>query len=72
MSLSNTPEKASKALYVRVRAAFVEEGTTLNGWCRENGVHIQNAREAFFGTWRGPKAEALVARILEAAGVTAE
>lgn len=72
MSLSNTQEKVNQALYVRVRAAFVAEGSTLNGWCRANGTHIQNVREAFFGTWQGPKADALVRRVLEASGVAPE
>ena len=64
MSMTNTPKKADQELYLRVRGAFVGQGGTPNAWCRANGVHIQNVREAFFGTWRGPRAEALVERVL--------
>jgi hypothetical protein len=72
MSLSNTPEKGNQALYLMVRSNFVAQGSTLNAWCRANGVHIQNVREAFFGTWRGPRADELVLRVVEAAKLSAK
>jgi hypothetical protein len=50
------------------RAGFVERGTTLNAWCRENGVTRQNADKALLGQWTGPRATALVDRIAMAAG----
>lgn len=72
MSLPNTRENADQALYLRVRAAFVGQGTTLNAWCKDNGTHIQNVRDAFFGRWRGPGADELVRRVVTAAKVSAK
>lgn len=37
-------------LYLRVRVAFVAQGTSLHAWCRENGVAMPNARAAILGT----------------------
>lgn len=45
----NTEQSSGKDLYVKVRTAFVGQNTTLNAWCKENGTHIQNVRDAFFG-----------------------
>lgn len=69
MSLGNTPKDADQALYLKVRAAFVGQGTTLNAWCKENGTHLQNVRDAFFGRWSGEKASLLVERVTAAAGI---
>lgn len=69
MSFANTPKEADQALYLRTRAAFVGQGTTLNAWCKENGTHLQNVRDAFFGRWTGEKATLLLKRVTKAAGV---
>lgn len=69
MSLTNTPKDADQAQYLRVRAAFIGQGTTLNTWCKQNGTHIQNVRDAFFGRWKGERALALITRVTDAAGV---
>lgn len=69
MSVNNTPDPKRKETYLRVRASFIARGTTLNEWCRSNGLHIQNVRDAFFGRWKGEGADALVARTLDAAGL---
>ena len=69
MPVSNTPEDAAKASYQKVRAGFIVKGTTLNEWCKANGVHIQNVRSAFLGEWNGAKAAELRKRALEASGV---
>ena len=53
----------------RIKAGFILRGTTLSAWCRENGVHHQNAHKALSGQWVGPKASMLVERLLAAAGV---
>jgi hypothetical protein len=68
MLVTNTQKEANQALYLRVRSAFVGQGTTLNAWCNANGVHVQNARAAFFGTWQGKGADHLVSRIVSASG----
>jgi cell division inhibitor SulA len=55
-------------LYHKVRSGFVGQGSSLNSWCIANGVALSNARRALLGTWNGPKAQALVARNVEASG----
>ncbi|RKS51677.1 hypothetical protein BDE18_0934 [Paracoccus pantotrophus] len=47
--------------------AFAARGTSLHAWCQESGVKMQNARASLLGQWRGPKAQQLIERILEAA-----
>ena len=54
-----------------VRAAFVAKGTSFKAWCEKEGVKRQNADTALMDQWKGPKASAIVARILEAAGIAA-
>lgn len=68
MSGNNTPLPLDQADYNRIKAAFVARGTTLNAWCRANGVHIQNVRDAAFGRWRGAGASALMAKVIDSAG----
>lgn len=53
----------------QVKAHFVLQGSSLHAWCLANGVAPQNASKALSGKWRGPKATALIQKILEAAGV---
>ena len=53
----------------RVRAAFVEHGSSLHAWCKREGVKPANAYKAMTGQWTGLKATALVNRILAASGV---
>lgn len=67
MSLSNTQSRDDKARYLKVRLAFISRGTSLHAWCGANGIAMQNARAALIGLWQGPKAAALVAKIVEAA-----
>ncbi|GGK08733.1 hypothetical protein [Luteimonas terricola] len=63
-----TPEP-SKDLYLRVRAGFVLQGTTLQTWCRQNGTHSSNAQRALIGSWDGPKARELRSRVIKAAHI---
>ncbi len=59
----------SKDLYLKVRAGFVAQGTTLNAWCRANGHLRGNARHALIGSWDGPKGRAFRADLVKAAGL---
>lgn len=43
-------------LFNKVKGGFVAQGTTLTGWCRDNGSHLANARICLIGSWDGPKA----------------
>lgn len=54
-----------------IRAGFVAKGTSLHAWCKANGEDTSNARRAISGTWRGPKATALLKRLLAASQGTA-
>lgn len=56
-------------LFLRVRAAFVARGTSLNRWCIEHKVQPTNARLCLTGAWDGPKGRRLRQRILVAAGL---
>lgn len=68
MSQNNIQVDGDAKRYQKVRAAFIVKGTTLTAWCAENGTRIQNVRDAMFGRWKGPRAEELVARVVEASG----
>jgi hypothetical protein len=57
-----------KERYLKVRVGFVAQGTSLNAWCRSNGIFIQYVRDAFLGRWNGPAAEALRERVTVASG----
>ncbi len=69
-NFSTTPMNETPALGPdlarQVRAGFVLKGTTFNKFCLSVGTNRQNARKALLGTWKGPKATALVQQILEA------
>lgn len=67
--LDATIADALKERHRRIRAGFVTQGTSFTAWCTANGVKHQNARKAINGEWTGPRASALVAMILQAAGV---
>ena len=53
----------------RVKAGFILQNTTFGAWCRANGIEPNNGRQAIYGSWNGPKGQAMLARILKAAGV---
>lgn len=53
----------------KIRIGFIEQNTTFNAWCVENGVSRTNATQAIYGAWNGPKGRALRDRILRAAGL---
>lgn len=58
--------------YRKVKGHFVIQGTTITQWARDNGTQIQNLRSAFYGSWDGPKATALVAKAIKDSGVELE
>lgn len=53
----------SPELLKAVRAALVLRGTSLNRWATENSVKRQNLTKALTGSWTGPKATILVAKV---------
>jgi hypothetical protein len=56
-------------LYLRVRAGFVAQQSSLNAWCLANGIMRQNAKQALTGAWDGPKARELRERLIKASGI---
>ncbi|MGL1088159.1 hypothetical protein [Vibrio vulnificus] len=69
---SNLGKLNSVDLYTRVKAGFLLQGTSLNRWCVENGIHRQNAAQALKGLWKGEKSNLLKERIILASGITSE
>lgn len=59
----------SPQLYLRVRAAFIMQGTTFGAWCREKGIHQTNAKSALIGVWNGPKGREVRRQLLIDSGV---
>jgi hypothetical protein len=57
----------SPELLIRVRAAFVEQGSSFAKWCLENKISRQWATAALTGRRDGPRARDLRAKILKAA-----
>lgn len=47
----------------RVRAAFVGRGTSLNAWCRENGITYEWSRQCLLGIRSGEAARRMVEKI---------
>ncbi|MBS0212335.1 MAG: hypothetical protein JSR26_04025 [Proteobacteria bacterium] len=59
----------SLALLRRVRAAFILQGTSLKGWCREHDIHLSNARNCLIGSWNGPAGKTMRQRLIKASGL---
>ncbi|MDC5755208.1 hypothetical protein OPW41_08815 [Vibrio europaeus] len=62
----------SRELYQMIMAAFVMQGSSLSSWCKENNVARSNVVAALTGSWNGPKAKILRAKVIEAAGIGGE
>jgi hypothetical protein len=54
----------SPELYQAVRAAFVSRGTTLNAWCKSNGINRQTADRSLRGERGGRRSVELRQRII--------
>lgn len=67
MSMPNI--QPSIDLYNQVKGGLIIHGNTLNAWCRDNAVTPANARQCLIGSWDGPKAKALRARLIKASGM---
>jgi len=68
--MNSNPTMPSVELYNMVRAGFVVRGTTLNSWCRNQGISMGNARDCLLGSWNGPKGRELRARIVKDSGIS--
>ncbi|MBE2293977.1 MAG: hypothetical protein IAF00_03470 [Phycisphaerales bacterium] len=56
--------------FLKVRAGFVRQGTSLRQWCLANGIKRQNARKALLGDWKGPRGLEVRELLLKASGVS--
>lgn len=64
------PPSPGKPLVLWIRARFVESGTSLQRWCRENDIDYGFAYRclaAYPGNIRTPSSKALRARLIQAA-----
>lgn len=55
-------------LHDAVVGTFRAHGGSFERWCKENGVTPSVARNATFGQSRGPAGQAMLKKIIEAAG----
>jgi hypothetical protein len=69
MTQSTTVFQPGSILHESIVGAFRAKGMNLNLWCTENGVGFQAARQVTFGLMRGVKGNALLAEMIEAAGI---
>jgi len=54
-----------------VRAALLLRDESLSSWSAKNGCKRQNLTKALVGEWRGPRASALVRKVVVACGLDA-
>ncbi|MEN3794586.1 hypothetical protein [Fulvimarina sp. MAC3] len=67
IKLSLTTQVAgSPSLYVAVRAGFVNQGSSLNRWCRDNAVNRQTAEKALKGERHSRRAQQLIETLISA------
>jgi len=69
MGAQDFPFQPGAILHDAVVGAFRASGSGFEAWCAENGVNPSVARNATFGMSQGPKGRALLARMINAAGV---
>lgn len=66
----NTPEPGEE-LYLRVKAGFVRQGTSITSYAKDIGITQVSLRNALLGVWNGPKGKAMRRRVAEAANIEA-
>ena len=54
----------SQETYLAVRAALVSRGTTLNSWCKANGLNRQTVEKALKGLRHSPNGARLRERLV--------
>ncbi|MDN5785711.1 hypothetical protein [Pseudorhodobacter sp.] len=57
-------------LHEAIIGAFRAKGSSFEAWCRDNKVIVTSARQATFGQSRGPNGWDILARMIDAAGVS--
>lgn len=56
-------------LYNHVRAGFILQNTTLNEWCRSNGMTQTSAKASLHGLSNGPKGKKLRNRLIKESNI---
>lgn len=69
LMMTHQQHTPSDTLLKRVRVALLLRDDTLTGWANANGCKRQNLTKALNGKWKGPRANALVARIVADLGL---
>jgi len=64
----DVPFVGGAVLHAAILGAFRASGRSFDSWCAENGLRPGAVRLATYGQSRGPKGQALLARVIEAAG----
>lgn len=59
----------STGLLAAVRAGFVSQQTSLSSWCRTERITRPWVDQVLTGRRKGPRASAMVQRVMKAAGV---
>ena len=68
MTPKNISFQPGTILHEVIAGVFRASGTTFEAWCRENDVHPSTARNATYGQSAGDRGEAMLERIIDAAG----
>lgn len=66
------PLQGSDELLKQVRGLFLQRGESLSGWCKQNGIPLQNARSYLLGERNGRTARRWRQQIVDAANGTEE
>ena len=68
MSIQNNVFQPGAILHEVIAGAMRSSGTTLNEWCKSNGLARTTARQITFGMSAGPRSQALLNQLIDAAG----
>lgn len=68
MADNDFPFQPGAMLHGAIMGAFRANDSNFSAWCEENGTTPSNARNVTFGVSKGPRSQALLARIIAAAG----
>lgn len=68
MADATFPFQPGVMLHDAIVGAFRASGTTFEAWCNQHGINPSNARNTTCGINKGPKGQAMLARMIAAAG----
>lgn len=68
MTDANAKFQPGAILHETLVGAFRANGDNFNAWCRREGLKPEVVRNATFGQSRGPVGQAMLARMIDAAG----